>query len=59
MNPEWNIFNIFVVNELQSALLFDAQPTTRAMSTYAETPNQIANLFDTIAYSKCKCAQNI
>ncbi|XP_031633026.1 aminopeptidase N-like [Contarinia nasturtii] len=52
VHADWDVFNYFVVNVAQRALRYDAQSTTRAMSTYAESPNGISNLFDRIAYDK-------
>lgn len=54
MHEDWNIWNDFVANKLQPVLRIDAQSTTRAMTTYAESPNGVSGLFDQIAYAKCK-----
>lgn len=52
--PEWKILDSFVYEEVQSVMVSDATPNTRPMTFYAESPNGIANLFDNVAYSKCK-----
>ncbi len=50
-HPEWNIPEV-VAAEKESALNFDAQPTTRAIRADADTPEEIEQLFDSIAYDK-------
>jgi aminopeptidase N len=35
-----------------NAQRFDARPTTRAMTKMAYTPDEFADLFDTVAYDK-------
>ena len=44
----------FVVNTVQAVFETDASPSIRPMSYYVENPNRIEQLFDNIAYSKCK-----
>jgi aminopeptidase N/puromycin-sensitive aminopeptidase len=51
MHPEWNIPQMVAANE-QDTLDIDAQPTTRAIRAKAETPGEINELFDGIAYGK-------
>jgi len=51
MHPEWNIDQI-VANEEDSTLDLDAQPTTRAIRAKADTPDEINQMFDGIAYGK-------
>ena len=51
MHPEWNIPQ-FVAAEEQEVLDVDAQPTTRAIRAGADTPDEIDELFDSIAYGK-------
>ncbi|MGB8847893.1 MAG: M1 family aminopeptidase, partial [Terracidiphilus sp.] len=51
MHPEWNIPQ-FVAADNQRTLNIDAQPTTRAIRASADTPDQIEQLFDPIAYGK-------
>jgi aminopeptidase N len=51
MHPEWNIDQIVADSE-DGTLGLDAQPTTRAIRAKAETPDQINQLFDGIAYGK-------
>ena len=51
MHPEWSI-DQDVVSGLDETLNLDAQPTTRAIRAKADTPDQINQLFDGIAYGK-------
>jgi aminopeptidase N len=49
--PEWNI-PIEEAREMQTALGVDALRSTRAIRTRVETPAEINEVFDTIAYQK-------
>jgi aminopeptidase N/puromycin-sensitive aminopeptidase len=51
MHPEWHIPQVVAVQE-QETLNLDAQPTTRAIRAKAETPDEINEMFDGIAYGK-------
>jgi aminopeptidase N/puromycin-sensitive aminopeptidase len=51
MHPEWNIDQT-VATGVDEALNLDAQPTTRAIRAKAETPEEINQMFDGIAYGK-------
>jgi aminopeptidase N/puromycin-sensitive aminopeptidase len=51
MHPEWNI-DQGVANDEDSTLNLDAQPTTRSIRAKAETPDEINQMFDGIAYGK-------
>jgi aminopeptidase N/puromycin-sensitive aminopeptidase len=51
MHPEWHIPQAVAVDE-QDTLNLDAQPTTRAIRAKAETPDEINEMFDGIAYGK-------
>ncbi len=51
MHPEWNIPQ-FVAADEQRTLNIDAQPTTRAIRASADTPDEIEQMFDSIAYNK-------
>ena len=51
MHPEWNIDQI-VAAGVDDSLNLDAQPTTRAIRATAETPDEINQMFDGIAYGK-------
>jgi len=51
MHPEWNIDQA-VAGGMDSTLNLDAQPTTRAIRARAETPEEINQMFDGIAYGK-------
>jgi aminopeptidase N/puromycin-sensitive aminopeptidase len=51
MHPEWNI-DQSVAGGMDGTLNVDAQPTTRAIRAKAETPEEINQMFDGIAYGK-------
>jgi aminopeptidase N/puromycin-sensitive aminopeptidase len=51
MHPEWNMDQT-VASDEDNTLNLDAQPTTRAIRAKANTPDQINQLFDGIAYGK-------
>jgi len=51
MHPEWNIDQL-VANSDDNTLDLDAQPTTRAIRARADTPDEINQMFDGIAYGK-------
>ncbi len=51
MHPEWNIEES-VATEESSTLNLDAQPTIRAIRAKADTPDEINQMFDGIAYGK-------
>ncbi|XP_052084017.1 aminopeptidase N-like [Mytilus californianus] len=51
--PDWDIFNLYVVvKEVFTVMLKDALPTSHPVSTPISTPDDIAQTFDTISYSK-------
>ncbi|HVN93234.1 MAG TPA: M1 family metallopeptidase [Terracidiphilus sp.] len=51
MHPDWNMPEL-VASEEQDTLDTDAQPTTRAIRARANTPDEIDEMFDDIAYGK-------
>jgi aminopeptidase N/puromycin-sensitive aminopeptidase len=51
MHPEWNV-DQSVIDSMDGTLDLDAQPTTRAIRAKAETPDEINQMFDGIAYGK-------
>ncbi len=51
MHPEWNMPEV-VAGDEQDTLDIDAQPTTRAIRAQANTPDEIDQMFDGIAYGK-------
>ena len=51
MHPEWNIEEM-VASVVDETLNVDAQPTTRAIRAKADTPDEINQIFDSIAYGK-------
>ena len=51
MHPDWNIAQMVASGE-QGTLNIDAQPTTRAIRARADTPDEINQMFDGIAYEK-------
>jgi aminopeptidase N len=51
MHPEWNI-DQSVIADFDNTLNLDAQPTTRPIRAKADTPGEINQMFDGIAYGK-------
>ena len=51
MHPEWNV-DQQVIDDEDGTLDLDAQPTTRAIRAKADTPDEINQMFDGIAYGK-------
>jgi aminopeptidase N/puromycin-sensitive aminopeptidase len=51
MHPEWDIDQTIVAG-IDDSLNLDAQPTTRAIRAKADTPDEINQMFDGIAYGK-------
>jgi len=51
MHPEWNV-DQSVIDSMDGTLNLDALPTTRAIRAKAETPDEINQMFDGIAYGK-------
>jgi aminopeptidase N/puromycin-sensitive aminopeptidase len=51
MHPEWKMDQT-VAADVETTLNVDAQPTTRAIRAKAETPAEIEQMFDGIAYGK-------
>jgi aminopeptidase N/puromycin-sensitive aminopeptidase len=51
LHPEWYV-DQYVAGDEDSTLDLDAQPTTRAIRAKAETPDEINEMFDGIAYGK-------
>jgi aminopeptidase N/puromycin-sensitive aminopeptidase len=49
--PEWKVEQT-IVAEADSTLNLDAQPTTRSIRAKADTPDEINQMFDGIAYGK-------
>lgn len=45
----------FVVDSIQNSLTLDTHPNMRAMTHHAETPAELAGLFDVVAYDKGEC----
>ncbi|XP_034486438.1 aminopeptidase N [Drosophila innubila] len=53
--PEWNTYQIFQVNDYNSALINDAAPTAVPMTHYVQTPNEISGRYNTFSYAKPAC----
>ena len=51
LHPEWNM-KPSMISGVDQALNLDAQPTTRAIRAKADTPDEINQMFDGIAYGK-------
>jgi len=50
--PEWNTYQIYHVNDYNSALLNDALASAVPMTHYVQTPNEISNRYNTFSYAK-------
>lgn len=57
--PEDRWMDAFVVDAIQNALTLDAHPNIRPMTHYAESPAELAGLFDVVAYDKGKFNSDI
>ena len=53
VHPEERLMDSFVIDAMQSTFRVDVKEI-RSMTHYVESPEEIGNLFDQIAYSKCK-----
>lgn len=51
---EFDEMGFYIFENVQNALESDALETTRPMTHYVEEPIAIRNLFDDVAYDKCK-----
>jgi len=51
MHPEWNVPEL-VAHDEQTTIDVDSQPATRPMRAKADTPGEINQMFDSIAYGK-------
>lgn len=51
--PDMRFLDLFNVQSLRSAFRSDSNEATRPMTTGAQTPSEISDLFDDIAYAKC------
>ena len=53
LEPSWRLMEYYVSDSLQGkAFLFDAGEKTRPMNKAVDSPNEISNLFDRVAYEK-------
>lgn len=52
--PDWQMIDYFLVRTMQNVFQSDAAATSRPMSQYVETPNDIERQFTNIAYDKGK-----
>ncbi|XP_017007594.2 aminopeptidase N [Drosophila takahashii] len=50
--PEWDTYQIYHVNDYNSALLNDALASAVPMTHYVQTPNEISNRYNTFSYAK-------
>lgn len=52
--PNWKMREFFATDVIQNVLYNDAATWTRPMSFYAQTPDKIFSLFDSVSYDKGK-----
>ncbi|KAH8382805.1 hypothetical protein KR009_005335, partial [Drosophila setifemur] len=50
--PEWNTYQIFHVQDYNSALINDALPSAVPMTHYVQTPAEISGRYNTFSYAK-------
>ncbi|BFF91422.1 aminopeptidase N [Drosophila madeirensis] len=50
--PEWNTYQIYHVNDYNSALLNDALASATPMTHYVQTPSEISGRYNTFSYDK-------
>lgn len=53
IHPDWNVRHFFNKDTLHSAFKYDSE-LRRPMTHDVETLDEISNVFDSIAYAKCK-----
>ncbi|XP_044742412.1 aminopeptidase N-like [Chrysoperla carnea] len=51
-NSGWRLLEHFAIHERQNAFISDSLNTTRPMTSFAEAPEDVNNLFDTVIYAK-------
>lgn len=52
--PEMGFSDLWSTWVVQTVFAVDSADTTRPMTHYAESPREISNLFDRVAYPKCE-----
>lgn len=50
--PNFRVLDYFVVNQMHSVMLQDVLPKTHAMTRPVNTPEEIAKIYDFVAYPK-------
>ncbi len=51
-NPEWNLWNDYLINELSTGLYKDTLKTTHPIEVEIKSPEEIEEVFDEISYQK-------
>lgn len=52
LHPKWKVLNQFLVNEMQTVMIKDANPTVHAMTRDINTPEEISDIYDFVVYPK-------
>lgn len=52
MHPDWNIFEIFAMSEIQRAFYFDGLISSHPLYVPVNHPDEINEIFDAISYAK-------
>ncbi|KAH9512314.1 hypothetical protein Btru_039144 [Bulinus truncatus] len=52
VHPEWKMFDVLVINELQKALSFDGLVSSHPLYVPVGHPDEITEIFDAVSYSK-------
>lgn len=54
VNPRWRIMDSYLTGTVHGVMQNDALESTRPMTYYVESPRRISQLFNYVAYAKCK-----
>lgn len=52
LHPKWKVLDQFLVNEMQTVMIKDANPSVHAMSREINTPDEISEIYDFVVYPK-------
>lgn len=52
LHPKWKVLDQFLVNEMQTVMIKDANPSAHAMSREINTPDEISEIYDFVVYPK-------
>lgn len=52
LHPKWKVLNQFLVNEMQTVMIKDGNPSVHAMTRDINTPKEISEIYDFVVYPK-------